>query len=137
MKRIIYISVVFLFTIAAQAHPIYGNSSGEKVKKKTIVKYTSLGNDFAQIKMEMFDNGKFIIRIEPKDGKSLKLKGRWEKKGSFYLLNFKRSHVAVSKLFNMNDPNRFEVLDDENVKFSGHLSSLWIWGIQCKRIDST
>lgn len=133
MKRFINISILILTTVAVQAHQL--NSGEPKIKKEAVVEYVSLGNDFAKIKMEMYDNGKFIIKINPKDGKSLKLKGHWEKENNFYVLSFKKTNVAVNKLFNMNDPNRFQVLNEMNVKFSGHLSSLWIWGIQCKKSD--
>jgi hypothetical protein len=135
MKRIIFISIYILGSIAAKGHEMSPDAiSGEK--KQTVIEYVSLGNDFAEIKMEMYDNGKFTIRIYPKeDGKSLKLKGRWEKKSNFYLLEFKRTQVAVNKLFNMNDPNVFEVVNEMNVRFSEHLSNLWIWGIQCKKLD--
>ncbi|MGK7391464.1 MAG: hypothetical protein ACNS60_14000 [Candidatus Cyclobacteriaceae bacterium M2_1C_046] len=138
MKSIINISVLILFTIAAQAHQMHSVHLVEPVEKvsRAVVEFTSLGNDFADIKMEMHDNGKFIIRIKPKDGKSLKLKGRWEKHQNVYKLKFKKSDVAISNLFNMNDPNRFQIIDDLNITFSGYLSSLWIWGIQCKRSET-
>lgn len=135
MKRIIFISIYILGFIAARGHDINPEKRFAE-KKQTVIEYVSLVNDFAEIKMELYDNGKFTIRIYPKgDGKTLKLKGRWEKKSDFYLLSFKRSQVAVNKLFNMNDPNRFEIVNDMNVRFSQHLSNLWIWGIQCKRMN--
>lgn len=135
MKRIIIISIYILGSFAARGHE-FSPADTFKEKKRTVIEYASPGNDFAEIKMELYDNGKFIIRIYPKEeGKSLKLKGRWEKKSNYYLLQFKRSQVSVNNLFNMNDPNRFEIVDEMKVKFSESLSNLWIWGIQCKKFS--
>ena len=135
MKTNILFIYILLFSIAAQANNLPGTV---KVKKETVIEYVSLGNDFAEIKMEMFSNGTFKIIIQPKDGKALKLKGDWEHTGNEnYILKFKKTQLAVNKLFNMNDPNRLQIVNDLNVKFSGHLSSLWIWGIQCKKSDVT
>lgn len=137
MKSIINILLLILFATAAQAHQMYVVHPEEPFEtgSKAVVEYESLGNDFADIKLEMYDNGKFIIRINPKEGKSLKLKGHWERKKNFYEMKFKKSQMALNKLFNMNDPNLFKITGELNVKFRGNLSSLWIWGIQCKRSE--
>ena len=131
MKRIIIISIYILGSFAVTAHGI--PHEAKAAKRQIVMEYSSLGNDFAEIKMEIYDNGKFIIRIYPEDGKSLKLKGRWEKAKNFYVLKFRKTPMTVNKLFNLNDPNRLEIINEMGIKFNERLSSLWIWGIQCEK----
>lgn len=134
MKRIISIYILIFFSITAHGYNV-NPAEGPAVKRQKVMEYVSLGNDFADIKMELFDNGKFKLYINQKNGKELNLKGTWEKKDNYYFLKFKKTQLPVNELFNMNDPTRLQVLDELDVRFSKHLSSLWIWGIQCKKSD--
>lgn len=110
--------------------------SGNNKDENTPVKYTSAGNDIAEVQLNLNPNNRFkLVYEDPETGDSKVYKGKWEEKKDYYHLNFKRK-VDVMELFppKMTPPKNVIIIDDQTIKFKKNKSAIWIWGIYCAKI---
>lgn len=105
--------------------------------KNPEILFKSVGNDSAEIELNLFDNEKFTLNFRTlNDNKSYRWKGSWFSTDDKIYLAFRwPTKLDLPKLFDQLDPqHKVEFRKTRSLSFSSKQKGLWIWGIYCNRI---
>ena len=100
-------------------------------KGNEVVHYESLGNDVAFVKLSLFESERFLLTLNPLEGKKTNFKGNWAESDGKYILTFTKNVPDFYSLFI--DFEGVQVEGRDKIVFSSSLEKLWIWGIYCDR----